>query len=349
MATNIERYLDGPFVLPVTVTHPAAPDSGDPVRFGVFTGVALTDEGDGGNSATQTTVKFGPCVVDMSVKAIDDNGNSAVAVGDIITYTDADTPPLSKKSSGYFFGFAQETVGSGQTGTINVLKPASPGSGTLAAGGVGATQLADNAVLTAKIANDQVTADKLAANAVTTAKILNANVTAAKLSATLQTGFLSVPLATIREIDTNAIPNGAANGGLLASDTTPILNTTNGDTDSALRLAWAASNNDPIIFQTPLPPDLDTASNVTVHFRAAMAGATDTPVINADSYFNEGDTKVEDASAAVTGATYAEYIITIAAADVPAGAQTFTCELTPAAHTTDALYITAIWVEYTRA
>jgi hypothetical protein len=80
-----------------------------------------------------------------------------------------------------------------------------------------------------------------------------------------------------------------------------------------------------------------------------MAGATDTPVISADSYFNEGDTKVEDDSAAVTGTTYAEYIITIAAADVPAGAQTFTCELTPGAHTTDILYMTAIWVEYTRA
>jgi hypothetical protein len=98
-----------------------------------------------------------------------------------------------------------------------------------------------------------------------------------------------------------------------------------------------------------MPPDLDEAAVVEVHFRAAMAGATDTPVISADSYFNEGDTKVEDDSAAVTGTTYAEYIITIAAADVPAGAQTFTCELTPGAHTTDILYMTAIWVEYTRA
>ena len=199
------------------------------------------------------------------------------------------------------------------------MRTASPGAGTLAAGSVGATQLADDGV------------------------------TAAKLSATLQTGFVPVPLTSVREISSNAIPNAAANGGLLASDSTPILNTTNGDTDSAVRLAWAASNNDPIIFQVPLPPDLDEASAVEVHLRAAMAGATDTPVISADSYFNEGDTKVEDDSAAITGTSYAEYTITIAAADVPAGAQTLTCELTPGAHTTDILYMTAIWVEYTRA
>lgn len=171
---------------------------------------------------------------------------------------------------------------------------------------------------------------------------------AGTLQGALRTGFIPVPLTAIREVVTNAIPNIAANGGLLASDTTPILQLTNGDTDSALRVAWAASNNDPVIFQVALSPDLDPDAAVEVHFRAAMAGATDTPVISADSYFNEGDTKVEDNSAAVTGAAYAEYVITVAAADVPAGAQTMTCELTPGAHTTDALYITAIWVEYAR-
>lgn len=317
MSTNIIK--EPGWNLSVVCSDPATPTSGAPVRYGSAVGVALTDESEGGNATGYTSVYFGPCVVDMSVKGVDGSGNSAVAVGDAIFYVDADTPKLSKKSAGYFFGFALETVGSGSTATIQVMRTASPGAGTLAAGSVGATQLADDGV------------------------------TAAKLSATLQTGFVPVPLTSVREISSNAIPNAAANGGLLASDSTPILNTTNGDTDSALRLAWAASNSDPIIFQVPLPPDLDEASVVEVHLRAAMAGATDTPVISADSYFNEGDTKVEDDSAAITGTSYAEYTITIAAADVPAGAQTLSCELTPGAHTTDILYMTAIWVEYTRA
>lgn len=162
------------------------------------------------------------------------------------------------------------------------------------------------------------------------------------------TGCLPVPLATLRELTAGAIPNAAANGGLLASDTTPILNTINGDTDGALRVNWAAANVDAVGFQVVLPPDFDSDEDVSIHFRAAMAGATDEPVIAADAYFNEGDTKVEDVSEAVSGTAYAEYTITIAAADIPDGAQTLSVELTPGAHGTDALYITALWVEYNR-
>jgi hypothetical protein len=160
--------------------------------------------------------------------------------------------------------------------------------------------------------------------------------------------FIPIPLGACREVGTNDIQNLAAHGGILAKDSTPIFEFTNGDTDSALRLHWAASDSNAICFQVPLPPDLDVAADVVIHFRAAMAGTTDIPVIDADTFFNEGDTKVEDASAAVTGVTVAEYTITIAAADVPAGAQTMSCELTPAAHTTDALYVYAMWIEYTK-
>ena len=156
---------------------------------------------------------------------------------------------------------------------------------------------------------------------------------------------IPVPLATLRESVSDDITNIAANGGLLAKDTTPNLEMTNGDTDSALRLDWAASNSDPIVFQVPLPADLDVACPLVIKFRAAMAGTTDEPTIASDVYFNEGDTKVEDVSAAVTGTTYAEYTITVAAADIPAGARTMTVELTPGAHTTDILYMTNIMVE----
>jgi hypothetical protein len=55
---------------------------------------------------------------------------------------------------------------------------------------------------------------------------------------------------------------------------------------------------------------------------------------------------VADTSETNQTATYAEKIATIAAADVPAGAQTLTVGLTPAAHTTDIMYLTALWIEY---
>lgn len=310
MATNITRQPG--WNLSVVVTNPATPSSGDPVRYGERTGVALTDEGGGGNGATKTSVLFGPFTGNFSVKGIDDSGNSAVSVGDMIFYVDAET--LSKKASGYFFGFALAAVGSGSTATIEVAHPD-------AGGWVGS---------------------------VATGDIATGAVTAAKLATTLKTGFVPVPLTAVREATANDIPAAAAHGGVLAKDTTPIFEFTNGDTDSALRLNWAASNSDAIVFQVPLPPDLDVASDVEVHLRAAMASTTDTPVIDIDSYFNEGDTKVSDASSALSD-TIAELTIAIDAADVPAGAQTLTVELTPAAHTTDALHLYALWVEYTRA
>ena len=151
--------------------------------------------------------------------------------------------------------------------------------------------------------------------------------------------FISVPLFTVYESD-------ATNATILTGATTPAVDMANGDTDSGIVMTWVASNSDAIIFQVPLPPNLDVASDVVVHLRAKSGGATDTPTIASDAYFNEGDTKVEDVSAAL-GAAYAEKTITIAAADVPAGAQTLTVELTPGAHTTDTVVLSSIWVEYT--
>jgi predicted RecA/RadA family phage recombinase len=118
MATNI-TYNPGDR-LNVVCSHPASPTTGAPVRYGEMTGIALTDEGEGGNISTETTVDFGPFVANLSVKGIDGSGNSAVAVGDKLYYTDADTPPISKKSTGRFFGYALGAVTSSGTATVAV-------------------------------------------------------------------------------------------------------------------------------------------------------------------------------------------------------------------------------------
>ena len=55
-----------------------------------------------------------------------------------------------------------------------------------AAGSIGATELASDAVETAKILNANVTAAKLATDSVETAKIKNGNVTLAKLATAIQ-------------------------------------------------------------------------------------------------------------------------------------------------------------------
>jgi hypothetical protein len=90
--------------------------SGDPVVAGQIPGLATTDR-----DAT-TGLASVKCngVVDISVKAIDGGGNSAVAIGDILYHVQADTPKVSKKNTGVRYGYALEAITSGATDTIRV-------------------------------------------------------------------------------------------------------------------------------------------------------------------------------------------------------------------------------------
>jgi predicted RecA/RadA family phage recombinase len=122
MAKNIK--MEPGYRFSFACSSPASPVSGDPVRIGNMTGVALEDM----VAATGLcTVHVGSFVASLSVKAVDGVGNSAVEIGDALYYVDADTPKLSKKSSGYFFGYANGTVSAGATATIDVIHPACAG------------------------------------------------------------------------------------------------------------------------------------------------------------------------------------------------------------------------------
>jgi predicted RecA/RadA family phage recombinase len=117
MAKNLKyKDLDG---LRIQCSHPTTPASGDPVRYGEMTGVALVDEDATGY--TQVDFKAGR-VWSLSVKAVDGVGNSEVALGDKLFYVDADTPVLSKKNTGSFFGYALGTITAGSTAIIDVAK-----------------------------------------------------------------------------------------------------------------------------------------------------------------------------------------------------------------------------------
>lgn len=114
MATN--EIFDRGQELALVATDPTTPASGDPILVGQIPAVAV--------AAKDATTGKTPCkmegVFDLSVKAVDGGGNSAVAVGDIIYYVSADTPKLSKKTSGVRFGYALEAITSGATDTIYV-------------------------------------------------------------------------------------------------------------------------------------------------------------------------------------------------------------------------------------
>lgn len=107
----------------LVVTDPAAPASGDPVRIGKLTGVAVLDEGDGGVGATETVVDLSNAVWNLNV---DDDAATGIAVGDALYYQDVATgSPATHINNNSttpeaFFGYALEVLGTNATGVIRV-------------------------------------------------------------------------------------------------------------------------------------------------------------------------------------------------------------------------------------
>jgi hypothetical protein len=100
-------------------TFPAAVVSGSPCLMADdIPGTALTVE----NATTgEATVLIDLHTATHPVKGINAGGNVAVAKWDKLYYTSADTPPISKKATGVYFGRAMEAVVSGATTTIEIL------------------------------------------------------------------------------------------------------------------------------------------------------------------------------------------------------------------------------------
>ena len=91
--------------------------SGDPVLIGKMLGVAETTRDSDGYSTVALPIDF---IYDLSVKAVNSAGNSAVAIGDELFYNASATPKINKDANGVFIGYALEAITSGSTATINV-------------------------------------------------------------------------------------------------------------------------------------------------------------------------------------------------------------------------------------
>lgn len=183
---------------------------------------------------------------------------------------------------------------------------------------------------------------------VLTAKVFSPpalSVGAAALTSNLQLGMIQLPLVSWREIITADIPNIAGNGGLLAKDTSPIMERINVGTDPQIRIRWAATNVDPISISVVSPQDL--ASGCAVYLRAKMAAATDTPVIGVDIREDVGASSIGGNTGALS-----DTISTVSRSFTPTATaavlKAWTITLTPAAHGTDALDLYGAWIVYTR-
>lgn len=165
----------------------------------------------------------------------------------------------------------------------------------------------------------------------------------------LATGTIRFDIFGARAIASNDIPATAATppGGLLTSNTAPLLKRTNAATDKSMMIQWAATSV--IEIQLPsvaIPIDFDVTKTSTLKIRAKMGGATDTPTITANVFPGVGGADAGAATAALSS-TAAVLTVSVAASIFTVG-DVVSVALTPGAHGTDALNLYAVWLEYTK-
>lgn len=140
------------------------------------------------------------------------------------------------------------------------------------------------------------------------------------------------------------VGNIAAIGGVLASDSDPILR---GDANGSWEISWAADSVVPVGVQLSLPSDLDDTASVALELDV-YSGATDAATMGVATSWNGGAEVTDSADDSGTkSATRHTITATIAAGDVPASSKHVTIRLTPPAHATDAIQLVGSRVYYT--
>lgn len=153
------------------------------------------------------------------------------------------------------------------------------------------------------------------------------------------------PLVIAREATAGDVGAITANGGLLASDSTPALSGT-GSTVSQQAL-WVASNVDQILWDTPLPEDFDGRDDVIFEAWVASGGTSDLASFSVVTSWDGGANVTDTATDPAASTTWHKITATIAAADIPDNAANLSIAITPAAHSTDTVAIRGVKLLYT--
>lgn len=163
-------------------------------------------------------------------------------------------------------------------------------------------------------------------------------------------GPINIPLGAWREVDGSGdVANSAGGAGILSSNTTPILR---GDTAESWEISWAATNVDPIQFQTSLPPDFDGTANATldlwVYTDNAGGGGIDAATFTVETGWDGGALVSDTATDGSPATSWHKITATIAAGDIPDAPSNLSIALTPAAHANDPIQLVGARLNYKR-
>lgn len=156
---------------------------------------------------------------------------------------------------------------------------------------------------------------------------------------------LPLSLNDFREVTTGgAVANITNNGGILASDTTPILRNISGVLGQ--EISWATGNVDPILCHITLPSDFNGDNDVLLDLWV-NSGTTDAASIGISSCFDGGTTVSDTATDSAKSATTHRITAIISRDDIPDRAENLTIMLTPPTHATNAIQLQGARIRYT--
>lgn len=146
-------------------------------------------------------------------------------------------------------------------------------------------------------------------------------------------------LNDFREATTGDVGAITANGGILASDTTPALSGTS--TGISQQISWVAGNSDQILCQMALPSDFDGRDDVLLDIWV-NSGTTDAATFSVTTSWDGGATVTDSADDSATlSATTHRVTAVISRDDIPDTASYFSLSLVPGTHATNAIQLIA--------
>lgn len=159
---------------------------------------------------------------------------------------------------------------------------------------------------------------------------------------------ISISLNEFREVAASGtVSNIAANGGLLASDTTPILGA---ESTKAMCINWAAGNSDIIQAQIALPPDFDGRGDSTLELFIltdnAGGGGIDAGTFSVVTVWDNNTAVTDTATDSVPATTQHKISAIIAASDIPDAASVLNVQLTLGAHVNDPIHLLGARLSY---
>jgi hypothetical protein len=159
---------------------------------------------------------------------------------------------------------------------------------------------------------------------------------------------VQISLNDFREVASGGtVSNIVANGGLLASDTTPILGA---ESTKSMMINWAAGNSDIIQAQIALPPNFDGRADASLDLWIltdnAGGGGIDAGTFSVVTSWDNNTAVTDTATDSVPATTFHKITAIIAASDIPDTASVVNIQLTLNAHANDPIHLLGARLNY---